>query len=433
MEQDRQPWNRTGSHGTGQAAMEQDRQPWNRTGSHGTGQAAMEQDRQPLRELMNSSITQSSFEALFQQRGYRRSKASGDSDCGVGRFDPVCRSTPRPRSGTGSIVLRSRCLDTTHGQDKTNMTAWHGRIATVALLLLYAALAHAGDDGSCTSTPLPKRITAERSLMHCLMKSYNQDVRPAHSNTDKVEVHFEMKSIHILEMNTKTSLMRATAWLEESWIDPQLTWNKSDYEDIDTIRIPAKKLWIPDIVQYHNVDPRGLYVTDVLVVVNSNGTVTWSPHALLSTACYAHMRHFPFDHHECALVFGSWTYDNSQLIVKLRNAETIPTLSYQDDSWHITTTSAHEFPVDSLNEDEENMCSDWLILQDEENMCSDWLILHDEENMCSDWLILHDEENMCSDWLILHDEENMCSDWLILHDEENMCSDWLILHDAVEL
>lgn len=34
----------------------------------------------------------------------------------------------------------------------------------------------------------------------------------------------------------------------QQWTDYRLSWNKSEYYDIDIIRVPCKTVWLPDIV-----------------------------------------------------------------------------------------------------------------------------------------------------------------------------------------
>lgn len=37
----------------------------------------------------------------------------------------------------------------------------------------------------------------------------------------------------------------------QEWINPLLTWNTSDFGDIDEINVDASKVWVPDIVLYN--------------------------------------------------------------------------------------------------------------------------------------------------------------------------------------
>lgn len=35
------------------------------------------------------------------------------------------------------------------------------------------------------------------------------------------------------------------------WVDPTLSWNPKDYDDVTTLYVPAVSIWHPDIVLYN--------------------------------------------------------------------------------------------------------------------------------------------------------------------------------------
>lgn len=37
----------------------------------------------------------------------------------------------------------------------------------------------------------------------------------------------------------------------QEWTDHRLAWNSSCYEGVDILRIPSKRVWLPDIVLYN--------------------------------------------------------------------------------------------------------------------------------------------------------------------------------------
>lgn len=37
----------------------------------------------------------------------------------------------------------------------------------------------------------------------------------------------------------------------QEWTDYRLAWNSSCYEGVNILRIPAKRVWLPDIVLYN--------------------------------------------------------------------------------------------------------------------------------------------------------------------------------------
>ena len=39
----------------------------------------------------------------------------------------------------------------------------------------------------------------------------------------------------------------------QEWTDVNLKWNKSEYGDVEDIRIPPHKLWKPDVLMYNRL------------------------------------------------------------------------------------------------------------------------------------------------------------------------------------
>lgn len=120
--------------------------------------------------------------------------------------------------------------------------------------------------------------------------------------------------------------MTTNVWLKQEWTDYRLAWNSSRYEGVNILRIPAKRLWLPDIVLYNNAD--GSYEVSLYtnVIVRSNGSAMWLPPAIYKSACKIEVKHFPFDQQNCTLKFRSWTYDHTEIDMVLKS----PTASMDD-------------------------------------------------------------------------------------------------------
>ena len=43
-------------------------------------------------------------------------------------------------------------------------------------------------------------------------------------------------------------------WARYLYTDARLAWNPDDFSGLDKIRIPAYKLWVPDVMLYNRVD-----------------------------------------------------------------------------------------------------------------------------------------------------------------------------------
>ncbi|XP_069748669.1 neuronal acetylcholine receptor subunit alpha-9-like [Narcine bancroftii] len=98
------------------------------------------------------------------------------------------------------------------------------------------------------------------------------------------------------------------------WRDTFFCWNKEDYGDLDSIRVPNSYVWRPDIILYNSVDQFSS-PAETNVVVRYDGLVTWDSPAIVRTTCQLDVTFFPFDGQRCPLTFGSWTYSGHQVSV----------------------------------------------------------------------------------------------------------------------
>ncbi|XP_023348128.1 acetylcholine receptor subunit alpha-type acr-16 [Eurytemora carolleeae] len=147
-------------------------------------------------------------------------------------------------------------------------------------------------------------------------------------------------------------------WLRTSWIDERLAWDPKEYHDIDSIRVPAHNIWIPDLEVYNNLEYGSEYINDVLksrstnTVVMSNGLVIFVPAAKLTVPCNdKEFADWPWGEYDCSIKLGSWTY--SGYMINLQKCE---------DKNYITNESVEEgispvfftensFQEESLNSD----------------------------------------------------------------------------------
>merc|ERR1719510_1061608 len=100
-------------------------------------------------------------------------------------------------------------------------------------------------------------------------------------------------------------------WITQQWVDAHLTWNKSHFGGVDTIRLPYDTVWKPDIILYNNADStyNSAIINTNVIVSSSDGSVTWLSHGIYKSSCDIDVEYFPFDVQICNLMWASWTYD----------------------------------------------------------------------------------------------------------------------------
>ncbi|KAM5178058.1 neuronal acetylcholine receptor subunit beta-4 [Callospermophilus lateralis] len=173
-----------------------------------------------------------------------------------------------------------------------------------------------------------RMANAEEKLMDDLLNKtrYNNLIRPATSSSQLISIQLQLTLAQLISVNEREQIMTTNVWLKQEWTDYRLAWNSSHYEGVNILRIPAKRVWLPDIVLYNNAD--GTYEVSVYtnVVVRSNGSIMWLPPAIYKSACKIEVKHFPFDQQNCTLKFRSWTYDHTEIDMLLKS----PTASLDD-------------------------------------------------------------------------------------------------------
>ncbi|XP_049633861.1 neuronal acetylcholine receptor subunit beta-4 [Suncus etruscus] len=184
-----------------------------------------------------------------------------------------------------------------------------------ARALVLCALAALGARGFC------RVANAEEKLMDDLLNKtrYNNLIRPATSSSQLISIQLQLLVAQLISVNEREQIMTTNIWLKQEWTDYRLAWNSSRYEDVKILRIPAKHLWLPDIVLYNNAD--GSYEVSLYTnaLVWSNGSVMWVPPAIYKSACKIEVKHFPFDQQNCTLKFRSWTYDHTEIDMVLKS------------------------------------------------------------------------------------------------------------------
>ncbi|KAJ8389287.1 hypothetical protein AAFF_G00121520 [Aldrovandia affinis] len=153
----------------------------------------------------------------------------------------------------------------------------------------------------------------ERLLLKKLFQDYNLKVRPARRWEEKVRVRVGMTLSQLIGLNEKNEEMTTNVFMNLAWSDYRLSWSPEEFDNIQVLRIPPKKVWRPDIYLINNNDGQFDVALYVNVLVYSDGTVNWLPPAIYRSSCSIEVAYFPFDWQNCSMVFRSYTYDSSEV------------------------------------------------------------------------------------------------------------------------
>nr|KAF6455370.1 cholinergic receptor nicotinic beta 1 subunit [Rousettus aegyptiacus] len=154
---------------------------------------------------------------------------------------------------------------------------------------------------------------AEGRLRDKLFSGYDSSVRPAREVGDRVGVNIGLSLAQLISLNEKDEEMSTKVYLDLEWTDYRLNWEPAEHEGIDSLRITAESVWLPDVVLLNNNDGNFDVALDINVVVSSDGSVRWQPPGIYRSSCSIQVTYFPFDWQNCTMVFSSYSYDSSEI------------------------------------------------------------------------------------------------------------------------
>ncbi|XP_077413740.1 acetylcholine receptor subunit gamma [Vanacampus margaritifer] len=175
---------------------------------------------------------------------------------------------------------------------------------------------------SCSASAL----NLEGELFKDLMNGYNKKVRPVENSGDVTRVTVKMTLTNLISLNEKEEALTTCVWIEMQWCDYRLRWDQPPrsalYKNITSkLRVPSKKIWLPDVILENNVDGQFEVALYCNALVSPDGCVYWLPPAIYRSACAITVNYFPFDWQNCTMVFRSQTYSANEIELVLKEED----------------------------------------------------------------------------------------------------------------
>ncbi|KAI5940845.1 Neuronal acetylcholine receptor subunit alpha-6 [Manis javanica] len=186
---------------------------------------------------------------------------------------------------------------------------------------------------------------SEERLFHTLFSHYNQLIRPVENVSDPVTVHFEVAITQLANVDEVNQIMETNLWLRHIWNDYKLRWDPVDYGGIETLRVPVDRIWKPDIVLYNNAVGDFQAEGKTKALLQHDGTITWRPPAVFKSSCPMDITFFPFDHQNCSLKFGSWTYDKAEIDLLIIGSKVDMNDFWENSEWEIVDASGYKHDI----------------------------------------------------------------------------------------
>lgn len=76
-----------------------------------------------------------------------------------------------------------------------------------------------------------------------------------------------------------------------------------------------------------------------------DGMITWTPPAIFKSSCPMDITFFPFDHQNCSLKFGSWTYDKAEIDLLIIGSKVDMNDFWENSEWEIIDASGYKHDI----------------------------------------------------------------------------------------
>ncbi|MED6261650.1 hypothetical protein ATANTOWER_008026 [Ataeniobius toweri] len=186
------------------------------------------------------------------------------------------------------------------------MELHHAALVTVFLLTLLST------QGLCRNE--------EERLINYLFKEkgYNKELRPVKKQQDVVDVYLALTLSNLISLKEVDETLLTNVWIDHAWTDYRLSWNASEFDGIEMLRLPPSMVWLPEIVLENNNDAQFQVAYYSNVLVDPTGLCYWLPPAIFRSSCSINVNYFPFDWQNCTLKFTSLTYNAKEIKMLLK-------------------------------------------------------------------------------------------------------------------
>ena len=166
-------------------------------------------------------------------------------------------------------------------------------------------------------------IETRKNLKDMLLTNYRNDDIPLQHEAINLTLGLAIRAFN--EINQIEGTITMNVWLRYTWYDSRLVWNISDWNNISKLAFnthpDSDGIWVPDIYLYNTGETPMAELDYTHAVAYNDGSVLWSRPGLIKSTCSFDLNLFPYDTQNCYLKFGSWSYDGSDLHLKVANPD----------------------------------------------------------------------------------------------------------------
>ncbi|XP_048654304.1 acetylcholine receptor subunit epsilon isoform X4 [Marmota marmota marmota] len=111
----------------------------------------------------------------------------------------------------------------------------------------------------------------ELDLYHHLFDNYDPECRPVKEPEDTVTITLKVTLTNLISLNEKEETLTTSVWIGIDWHDYRFNYSKDDFGGIETLRVPAELVWLPEIVLENNSQTYNAKEVEFVFAVDEDG------------------------------------------------------------------------------------------------------------------------------------------------------------------
>ena len=108
----------------------------------------------------------------------------------------------------------------------------------------------------------PAKMFENVRELYSVLKNIPGDIKPRQNQTEKVEVYIYMMLNYIQDYDEVSGILKMSATFILYWNDEIRVWNTTEYNGLDSIKLPIQNTWIPKFIIRNMVIEKTLYYFD---------------------------------------------------------------------------------------------------------------------------------------------------------------------------
>ncbi|XP_061170148.1 neuronal acetylcholine receptor subunit alpha-6-like [Saccostrea echinata] len=174
------------------------------------------------------------------------------------------------------------------------------------------------------------------SLVHsAVFKDYNTCIRPVQNSSLPVTVEISLVLQSMYDVEEKHQTLYSSVGIELTWVDEFVSWNSTHFNNVDTIIVPLKSIWRPDICIENDLSDNKCLSAESVVQVSSEGQINWRLTKELRTGCEIDITKYPFDRQTCEIRVGTLYSTDQQIRFRTKQVSTTSYRFKESGEWKL--------------------------------------------------------------------------------------------------